>query len=99
MKKKVFGILGVAAFAALVAINVSINSRGEDLSDLTLANVEALARGEDGEKTMYRIKSYCSCYIGNRYVSQSITECEAYTCSGPCNTSCTKTSCPYGSSC
>jgi hypothetical protein len=46
-KKMGLTILGVAAFAAAVVFNVSLGSRGEYLNDLALANVEALARGEE----------------------------------------------------
>ena len=46
MKKKVFLIIGGAVFAIAVVFNISISSRGDSLSDFTLANVEALANGE-----------------------------------------------------
>ena len=46
-KKAIFA-LGVAAIAVGAAVNVSINSNGGYLSDLQLANIEALARSEDG---------------------------------------------------
>ena len=47
-KKFVFSI-GAAAVIAVAAVNVSVGVRGESLSDLVLANIEALARIEDGE--------------------------------------------------
>jgi hypothetical protein len=48
MKKKVFSILGAAIVAGVVAFNVSVGSHGDSLSDLALANVEALAQNESG---------------------------------------------------
>ena len=52
MKKKVFSIIGVAAFAVAVAINLNI-SANRNKSDLVLANVEALANGEIGHAICY----------------------------------------------
>jgi hypothetical protein len=42
-KKTVLGFIAVSAIAALAAVNVSINKQGDKLSDVSLANVEALA--------------------------------------------------------
>lgn len=57
MKKKIFGGILAVAIAALAAVNVNINNESEDaLSALSLANVEALASGEEEEdegKTCY----------------------------------------------
>ena len=49
MKRKI--LLGsiVMAIAAMAAWNVNIGSQMDDMSDLSLANVEALAQGEIGE--------------------------------------------------
>jgi hypothetical protein len=49
-KKMVLTIMGVAAFAAAVVFNVSLGSRGESMSDLTLANIEALATSETSDE-------------------------------------------------
>ncbi|MDR2653009.1 MAG: hypothetical protein LBC68_11990 [Prevotellaceae bacterium] len=72
-------------------------------SDITLANVETLALGEDGEYNCSRIKNYCSCYNNNgkgQYVGQSITECESYiSLSLVSCQSCSTTACGYGNSC
>ena len=56
MKRKLlFRITACTIAAVIVAItlNVNINSKSSDLSDMVLANVEALARSEGGD---------CSCY-------------------------------------
>lgn len=46
--KKMIKIAFVAAFAAIAGYGVYANQKSEVLSDLTLANVEALAGGEWG---------------------------------------------------
>ena len=46
--KKMIKIAFVAAFAAIAGYGVYANQKSEALSDLTLANVEALAGGESG---------------------------------------------------
>ena len=45
-KKKILTIGFIAIFAAVVAFNVSVSSSNNALSDLSLANVEALAKNE-----------------------------------------------------
>lgn len=46
--KKLFGIIALAAIAAAAGWNFSQNQNEVEMSDLALANVEALARGEGG---------------------------------------------------
>lgn len=48
MKKKVMGIIAVVAIAAIAGYNTFTSQNDVKLSDLALANVEALARGEAG---------------------------------------------------
>ena len=43
MKKKIFGGIAVLAIAAIAAWNVNVNSRTNGMSNVMLANVEALA--------------------------------------------------------
>lgn len=50
MKRKFFVSLGAGALAAVVAFNVSINSRSEVLLDLALKNTEVLATPENDNK-------------------------------------------------
>ena len=45
MKKKVFSIIGVAAFAVAMALNINFSAKTNS-SDMLFANVEALAKGE-----------------------------------------------------
>ena len=49
MKKKILIFIGVAAIVGAVAVNLSVKLNNNAMSDLTLANIEALARGEDEE--------------------------------------------------
>ena len=44
--KKLFGIMALAAIAAAAGWNFGQNQNEIELSDLTLANTEALAQGE-----------------------------------------------------
>lgn len=47
IKKMLFGF-AVLAIAAIVAFNINANSKIDGLSDISLANAEALAKGEIG---------------------------------------------------
>lgn len=48
MKKKVFTIIGLTAIGAVAAFNANMGLHSSSLSDIALANVEALARNEGG---------------------------------------------------
>ena len=48
MKKKLFYGFAVLGIAVVVAFNMNLSSNGSGLSDISLANVEALARDEGG---------------------------------------------------
>jgi hypothetical protein len=77
MKKKIIIIVFIAAIAVTATWNYNQNKTGVDLSDLALANVEALAGDEDGgplypgyaEVTHYRVgfDIYAHC-TGNGYL-------------------------------
>ena len=49
MKKKIFGVALIAAMAVAAGWNFNQSKNETQLSDLALANVEALARGEWGD--------------------------------------------------
>ena len=49
--KKYFGLLAAVAVVAAAGWNYQQNKQSEGLSELVLANVEALATGEDFEVT------------------------------------------------
>ena len=47
MKRKVIGGMAVLIIATVVIFNMNIGSKSSNLSDISLANVEALAQDED----------------------------------------------------
>lgn len=54
MKKKIFGSIAVIAIAAVAAFNVNFNTvQDNNLSGVSLANVEALASSESSGRTCY----------------------------------------------
>ena len=46
MKKKILGGFAVLAIAVTMALNVNLNANNNDISDISLSNVEALVYGE-----------------------------------------------------
>lgn len=60
--KKIIKIAFVAAFAAVTGYGVYTNQRTETMSDLMLANVEALASGESGQN-VYCCGNYGDCML------------------------------------
>ena len=46
MKTKITSAIAVAAIALTMALKVNLNAKNNNLSDLSLANIEALARNE-----------------------------------------------------
>jgi len=83
MKKIIFSLF-VAVIIAFAAINFNISLRGESLSDLALANIEALARNEDGGS----MPDDCGgCWVDHRCKVGNITYIFAYPKSGgkPCD--------------
>ncbi|MFC2355062.1 MAG: NVEALA domain-containing protein [Capnocytophaga ochracea] len=65
MSKKIFAILIVAVVAVFAGYNVYQSQKGEMMSDLMLANVEALARYEinpDCPNGCTSASSYCYCF-------------------------------------
>ena len=59
MNKKLIGSIAVIAIAALTAFNVNVNSKESGLSEVSLANVEALA----SEISVYSCYAYCHQYL------------------------------------
>ena len=56
-KKKLFGSIAILSIAAMTAFNVNVNSKEKGLSDVSLANVEALASNE--RPTTEDCKEWC----------------------------------------
>ena len=79
MKEKIFCSFVVLAIAVLAAININLSSNKDRLSDVSLANVEALARAETdkeltaiGCEVSWKNEMCCCnngvCYCYARYV-------------------------------
>ena len=66
MKKKFLYGFAVLAIAAVAAVNVTLSSNKYGLSDVSLANVEALAKSEgDDDFGMYNIDEDLCCIYGH----------------------------------
>jgi hypothetical protein len=65
MKKVILGGIVAIVIAVLAAVNVSLNSQRENLlSDLALANVEALAQNEGGGGTNCTVIGHTEIWSG-----------------------------------
>ena len=62
MKKKLMGIVTIIAIAAVAGYNVYASRSNVKLSDLALANVEALADSSEGSKIFLPSSKYVFCY-------------------------------------
>lgn len=62
--KKIIKIAFIAVFAAVAGYGIYTNQKSETMSDLMLANMDALAAGEDVEITCSRT---CSDGVGRCY--------------------------------
>lgn len=70
--KKIVKIAFVAAFAAIAGYGVYANQKADAMSDLALANVEALAQSESGGYSgCYSGGGYCAIYVGNQCIFSS----------------------------
>jgi len=47
-KKRIFGMIGTAALVVVIALNINANFHNDALPDLALANIQALAKNENG---------------------------------------------------
>ena len=53
MKKIIFNSIAVLAIAATIAFNVNLSKQGNGLSDISLANLEALANESNENVKLY----------------------------------------------
>lgn len=67
MKKKIFGAALIAAMAVAAGLNFNQSKNEINLTDLTLANVEALARSETDDE--FTQKTCCVAIWENRNCS------------------------------
>ncbi|MDR3184125.1 MAG: NVEALA domain-containing protein [Prevotellaceae bacterium] len=103
MRKNVLGLIALFVVAIVAAWNVSLNSQNNQLFGISLANVEALAEGneEDNTKKCSRIVRSCTCSHPDKgFVGMAILECEEYIWRAPMvQQTCRTSSCPYGANC
>ena len=71
MKKKILGGIAVLAIATIAAFNVSLSSQAS-LSDISLANVEALAGNESGTGCKLSLLYLCETSNGNVYLYRNL---------------------------
>jgi len=64
MKKKLVGLIALVAFVLTMALNVSFGAKSNYLSDISLANVEALARSEVSIALCYADFTHDACCDG-----------------------------------
>ncbi|MDR0680723.1 MAG: hypothetical protein LBG15_02555 [Dysgonamonadaceae bacterium] len=62
MIKKIWSGIALLAIVAVAAWNVNLNSQSNDLSEISLANIEALAQESGG----YSCSASANCYFGSQ---------------------------------
>jgi hypothetical protein len=74
MKKIILGGIAIVAIAVMAAVNVNMNSQSENLlSDLALANVEALADGEGGTNgCKFSLLRICTTVHSDHYLYRNL---------------------------
>ena len=79
--KKVIKLAFVAAFVAVAGYGVYANQTSDAMSDLALANVEALASGDSSRRNRYQTMGYCA-PLNMNYMCTSRRTAES--CRRPC---------------
>ena len=67
MSYKFFGGIAVAIVAVAMALNVNFNAKNDSLSDVSLANVEALANMQANGCTL-NVLQICTTIHGDHYL-------------------------------
>ena len=83
MRKKVLGSLAVLSIAAMTAFNVNMNSQENGLSDVSLANVEALAFESSNNSGSAEVYDCAGWFTGSKKIymcrnGDSCTETECF---------------------
>lgn len=100
MKKNIVKATIVAIVGVIAGINVFNSQNSIELSDVAMANVEALANDETGTGRCSRAKVRVSCYRGNHWAGTRVKEIEYYDVEPGSMLECTHvqvTECPEGS--
>ena len=82
MKKNILKATLVVAFALIAGMNVYNAQQSDVMSDLALANVEALASGESSTTNRYQTMGYCA-PLNMNYMCTSRRTAES--CRRPCH--------------
>jgi hypothetical protein len=84
MKKVILGGVAAIVVAVLATVNVNLNSQNDNLSDLVLANVEALAQNEGGGGTSvgvcYMRAGHTGIYGSRRFCNSQTNATTIYPC-------------------
>ena len=80
MKKIILASMAILAIAAAVAFSVNFNTNNYDLSDITLANVDALAQSEGDDGDGYAPFPVCRCGEGYGDYKDGMKMCVNKTC-------------------
>ena len=103
MKKNFLSFIGLLLFIGAIAFNLQMNSSNNQISNVTLKNIEVLTASAEESSTDKKYDAYsCSCFIDgdntdfNNFVGVSTTCYEDP--EGPMD-SCIPSSCPPGSWC
>lgn len=78
MRKKIMKAAFVAVFAAVAGYGVYMNQRTEAMSDLMLANVEALASGESSGGSCEEVCYPCTNWQCTRILGGVTSVCTQY---------------------
>jgi hypothetical protein len=68
MKKKIWGGIALLAIAAVAVMNVNLGSKTSDLSEVSLANVEALADNESTSDCKLSLLYICTSGNSDHYL-------------------------------
>jgi len=80
MKKKILGGIAVLAIAAVAAWNVNYGSKMKGMSDLSLANVEALAQEESDTPNTSNISNKCEKKVTTDKDEYEVIDGKEYLC-------------------
>jgi hypothetical protein len=80
MKKLIISITGIATFAVVLVFSASISFRGSSISNLSIANIEALSGSESGGVTLACYDTISSIGNGNQTHKTYCGDCKATLC-------------------
>ena len=96
MKKNILKATLVAAFGLIAGFNVYNSQKSDVMSELALANVEALAQSEGGDyefKDGYLYSTTCNVAIGSSFLGTKRCKVEVIVCQGG-GSGCNSKKCP-----